>query len=1363
MTFNPSFTAVQNYTEYDLGEGVFYRMVTFPTLTDCIISDNTKEWDGNTVLIDGVGPKHISEIGDLQLHDQNVNITIVLQNKKPRTFTITWDNSTVDYLAGFKLEQKLTEASYGVGIEPWKIILPTGANIVAKDNTKMFASRYMVDEGNGTRRPVAEAMLKSQSNAQRYKSNLTITPLLVNKPTPITYSVNFSEIDGIAFRPPFIKNQSVTELVAGQGISLQQVTFPTMSNITFPVGKTWDGKSITVNSVQYDINNLPTTKFKTILNIRLSITNIPPRTLTATFENGAGYTFKSSFNRVQSNLEDTYMGEVPFARLDLPTMADIDLASTHEWDGNTFLVSTVGTRTRTQLGGMSFGQDCRISLITTPKAAPRSFNVNWDRTESEYNPGFMFNHNIAETSHGAGFMGSLIAYPSSITHKTNNEMEFSGNINVQGNTVKLLNVTYDSIKTTKFEENLLITPIFRRKAKRIKIEFVDNSGMFNYPSEFIKVQEYVADNGTSVSGSKIVLPGSVNIVNSKAIEIVTPRKWIVNDGATSVEKTDAELASMTLTKNITMHPVTQYKTFTVSWVGHFDYGLWQTVRNVVATDIRGFSGSAIEICQSIENPNIDLEYTNPPVWIIGANGQTQDINQSDLGNHWFDTNITIEHKMQPKREPRTFTIKVKDDPQFRYTHGPAIQVRERSYGSGVDMRSVSMPNIDVIEPERWDWNAGKGHLLVCEGAITGTKAQRVVQFETIYGDLILTPVLDAMPANVRVDLRIEGPGEFASTFTKARQYITKNSENAIVGSAIVLPLDDQIVYTGSDMVIFETQRMTVYESSTNRILHQFNRGEWYNINDKTFTTDLIIHLEVTALAVSENEVEVSPPRPAVYSDFVMPATAVESDYEIDGEGTMTLKVRNADWKKDRPILKDQIRSFQYEVARGDQFFNLTADDAYNSLSLVRLAGTKNYGTVVGTSFADRTSSGPFDTVAPGFGAYLAGIGDTVTGFIDNKGKLTMFIKKVGTSEHKKWFSTTIAKLKTQYPTFTYSDIFRVGWWNGISSSEGGSIKTLFKKLRVSTSWEAFNPEINYNPSEEPESRTLDPSKKYAVFAILGQSNAVGYDESAVVASDYPADPRMWTLGYREHNMELVPTNWHTMTWQDMRQYANPAGLGGTLAGTKSVGYPLGKLLLQDLPPDYELVLVSVAYGSTSVGSGGNVSTGTLVPTGGNAWGPSGSLYMTAKRRIEAVLNANPENKFIGAMYLQGESDINNTSSWRMHYSGMYNDFKNWLQSKVNTRPTLLTGTAPANSRWFFVESCSYWKSLANYQQLLSRAQDIHNGTDTYVAIPDDPNDTNNVNGTGRTSSNRLSHFGNNAYSRVVAPAIYAKLKATNAI
>ena len=75
--------------------------------------------------------------------------------------------------------------------------------------------------------------------------------------------------------------------------------------------------------------------------------------------------------------------------------------------------------------------------------------------------------------------------------------------------------------------------------------------------------------------------------------------------------------------------------------------------------------------------------------------------------------------------------------------------------------------------------------------------------------------------------------------------------------------------------------------------------------------------------------------------------------------------------------------------------------------------------------------------------------------------------------------------------------------------------------------------------------------------------------------------------------------------------------------------------------------------------------------------------------------------------------------------------------------------------WFNVETVAYWYGVGQCQTIWDNYREWNENT--YVEIPRDT-DSNATNGTGSTSSTKPSHFGNDAFTKVVAPRVFDKLK-----
>jgi len=76
--------------------------------------------------------------------------------------------------------------------------------------------------------------------------------------------------------------------------------------------------------------------------------------------------------------------------------------------------------------------------------------------------------------------------------------------------------------------------------------------------------------------------------------------------------------------------------------------------------------------------------------------------------------------------------------------------------------------------------------------------------------------------------------------------------------------------------------------------------------------------------------------------------------------------------------------------------------------------------------------------------------------------------------------------------------------------------------------------------------------------------------------------------------------------------------------------------------------------------------------------------------------------------------------------------------------------------WLNVESTHYWRELDSYQEILTHYRQLQ--PETYVAIPA-TTDTNQFAGTGATTDTLTAHFGNTAYETIIAPRVYAQMRA----
>ena len=287
--------------------------------------------------------------------------------------------------------------------------------------------------------------------------------------------------------------------------------------------------------------------------------------------------------------------------------------------------------------------------------------------------------------------------------------------------------------------------------------------------------------------------------------------------------------------------------------------------------------------------------------------------------------------------------------------------------------------------------------------------------------------------------------------------------------------------------------------------------------------------------------------------------------------------------------------------------------------------------------------------------------------------------------------------------------------------------------------------------------------KFVVVCVAGQSNALGFDESAVdeiFVNKNLDSSRVKQLGfYGNDNLEIIDLNWCAQAMQDLRPCNRP---DTDTPGTKGIHLPLANLMLDYIPEDYGILMLSISYGGTgfSCGENGNYNSDLKKPeeaglgegTMAFRWGADTAYYKTLRDRIIYALNLNEENVFAGVVWCQGEQDKEDAVSHYNAFQEMTGTFFRELNSAG------LGSRVPKGiwdkDIWYNLETTSYWYSQGQCQQIWNNYKAWNDNT--YVEIPRDT-DTNAVNGTGQTASVRETHFGNNAYQKVIAPRVLQKM------
>ena len=290
--------------------------------------------------------------------------------------------------------------------------------------------------------------------------------------------------------------------------------------------------------------------------------------------------------------------------------------------------------------------------------------------------------------------------------------------------------------------------------------------------------------------------------------------------------------------------------------------------------------------------------------------------------------------------------------------------------------------------------------------------------------------------------------------------------------------------------------------------------------------------------------------------------------------------------------------------------------------------------------------------------------------------------------------------------------------------------------------------------------------KFVVVCIAGQSNAVGYDESVVddkFTYKNRDNNRIKQLGfYGDQNLQLIDLDYCAQSMQDMRNHNRK---GQEYAGTKGIHLPLANLMLDYIPEDYGVLMLPISFGGTGFTSGGNgtYSDSLKKPTdtdgrSGNGttaqkWGVDTAYYKTLRDRIKHALQLNEANLFAGIVWCQGENDKSNAAGQISGFEAMTAKLFEELNA-ANLGARTPKGTWDRDI-WYNMETVSYWYSVEQCQQIWDNYKTWN--AKTYVEIPRSTESNTPETGTGQTTSNYPSHYGQNAYQRVIAPRVLQKM------
>ncbi len=307
---------------------------------------------------------------------------------------------------------------------------------------------------------------------------------------------------------------------------------------------------------------------------------------------------------------------------------------------------------------------------------------------------------------------------------------------------------------------------------------------------------------------------------------------------------------------------------------------------------------------------------------------------------------------------------------------------------------------------------------------------------------------------------------------------------------------------------------------------------------------------------------------------------------------------------------------------------------------------------------------------------------------------------------------------------------------------------------------------------DPQPET--PQDKYIVLAVAGQSNSVGYDESDWDESTHgnTAPDRLKVLGMKgANNMQIIALSPTTENMQDMSTF------GRQTKGTKGIHLPLATELLPHIPSDYKLLIVPVAYGWTGFTGGTALeydSTNkkpTKADPANGLWDSTSAYYQTLRDRVIYALDLNPENKFAGVVWCQGEYDKAKPDEHLTGFQTMVEKLSaDWAAYANRTNSKKMD-----KSLWVTHETTHAWRvrqsagAQGNDGSWVWSNYSTYLGLNNYVPIAPINDYTNAVAGCAdgnvgkTTSSSPATHYGNDAFKKVVAPRVADRLLRNNAI
>lgn len=274
--------------------------------------------------------------------------------------------------------------------------------------------------------------------------------------------------------------------------------------------------------------------------------------------------------------------------------------------------------------------------------------------------------------------------------------------------------------------------------------------------------------------------------------------------------------------------------------------------------------------------------------------------------------------------------------------------------------------------------------------------------------------------------------------------------------------------------------------------------------------------------------------------------------------------------------------------------------------------------------------------------------------------------------------------------------------------------------------------------------------RYMVLVVAGQSNASGYDISAIDAED-AEHPDIFQLSYGRGDipsMSIIPL---TADAEDIDD-----DIKGYGRKCKGIHLPLAKELLNRLPFGTKILVIPVAVGDTKFQPDrqyGEYDAVQMKPVRiynrHYRWGVESAYCKTMLDRLKYALDLNADNQFLGFVWCQGESDRPNAD---LHYTEFMRMTDHIFTEMNSSGYGARTNYGTFDKRlWYTYSSTSCFMDWYTEYD----ATDVFGGykqwnPDGFIHVPYGVPVNN---GPPSSAGGGYLHFGQNTYRKIIAPAV----------